>query len=193
MTPNPETLIPNPVWCAVADFLKAVEKTLSYEGGLASDPNDPGGLTNFGISLRAHPELTPADIQTMTRQRAIGIYRGRYWFESYSEIADQAIANTLFDFGVTSGVQTAVKILQIMLYKPALLDGCRFDFISSGVGCPPDVDGHFGDATLYSVNVAAQRALRVAYVAARLSFYCSIGKANYLRSWFSRSIDALLE
>ncbi len=38
----------------MADFEKAVLKTLIREGGakITKDPNDPGGLTKYGISKR---------------------------------------------------------------------------------------------------------------------------------------------
>ena len=34
------------------NFEEAVEFTLFQEGGLVNDAEDPGGITNFGISLR---------------------------------------------------------------------------------------------------------------------------------------------
>jgi len=39
-------------------FDQAVEVILKHEGGLADNPNDPGGITNFGISKRSYPELS---------------------------------------------------------------------------------------------------------------------------------------
>jgi lysozyme family protein len=175
----------------MADFLPAVAKTLQYEGGLVSNPGDPGGLTNFGISLKSHPELSQADIQHMPRSRAIGIYHEQYWPPAYSEIQDQGVASTLFDFGVTSGVVTAVKILQAVLFSPHLVELGDFAFLHSNL---PGVaeDGCFGANTLYVLNKANARAIRVDYCAARLKYYASLGRPEFLHAWFVRSIDVLL-
>jgi type VI secretion system secreted protein VgrG len=159
----------------MADFLTAVTKTLEYEGGLVDNPDDPGGLTNFGIALNEHPELTAEDIRAMTRTRAIGIYRQKYWFDLYDQIEDQAIASSLFDFGVRSGIQTAVKILQQVL-----------------VGDWVRVDGISGEHTLLAVNQRPPRGLRVNFTAARLKFYVALNKPQFLHSWFARTIDILL-
>lgn len=154
----------------MADFLTAVSKTLGYEDGLVDNPDDPGGLTNFGISLSAHPELTASDIRMMTRTRAIGIYRDRYWDEAYSEIDDQIVADSLFDWGVTSGVTEAVIGLQKVL--------------------PVEKDAVFGPKTLYAVNNASN--LRVGLTVARIRFYMDLNKPEFLHSWLFRSIDVLI-
>jgi lysozyme family protein len=43
----------------MSDFNQAVKVILQHEGGYVDNPNDPGGATNYGISLRFladHPE-----------------------------------------------------------------------------------------------------------------------------------------
>lgn len=159
----------------MADFLIAVNKTLGYEGGLVNDPNDPGGLTNFGISLRANPEIGENAIRNMTRVEAIGIYRQSYWPDAYSSLTDQRVANCLFDFGVTSGFQAAVKALQVALSK--ILTG------------PVVIDGLFGSNTLALANSADAGRLIKEFTVVRLQFYASLGKPGFLHSWFTRTID----
>ena len=38
-------------------LIDALETTLKHEGGLVDHKDDPGGLTNFGISKKAYPCL----------------------------------------------------------------------------------------------------------------------------------------
>jgi lysozyme family protein len=160
----------------MADFLTAVTKTLEYEGGLVDNPADPGGLTNFGIALKFHPELTADDIRAMTRTRAIGIYRQQYWPDIYTQIQSQAVANCLFDFGVTSGPATAVQTIQGILFL-------------RGHGSQ---DGAFGPATLAAVNRQAEEALVKEFTVERLRFYVGLNRPDDLHAWFSRAIDALM-
>lgn len=160
----------------MADFLTAVTKTLNYEGGLVDNPADPGGLTNFGISLRAHPDLTADDIRTMTRNRAVGIYRQKYWLNLYDQIESQPVANSLFDFGVTSGIHTAVQALQGVLFMQGT----------------PAQDGQFGLNTLYAMNRQKESTLLQEFTVERLRFYAGLAKPQFLHSWFARTIDALL-
>ena len=48
-------------------FQRCVLFVLNEEGGYVNDPADPGGETNFGISMRAHPEV---DIKALTKAKA---------------------------------------------------------------------------------------------------------------------------
>ena len=160
----------------MADFQKAVLKTLRYEGGLVDNPADPGGLTNHGISIAAHPEFTAAQIRDMSVGQASLIYCDKYWEPIYDEIVDQILAEQLFDFGVTSGVRTAIQTLQGVIFHRG----------------GPAIDGFFGNTTLAQAN-AGGRQLRVNFVAERLRFYAALNRPEFLHSWFSRTIDALLD
>ncbi len=90
-------------------FTEAVEFVLSYEGGLVDDPADPGGLTKFGISQRAYPDL---DIRNLTREQAIEIYRNDYWNKCKCNELPQQLAFVLFDSAVNQGPSAAIKMLQ---------------------------------------------------------------------------------
>ena len=61
------------------DFDAAVRFVLRREGGLVDDAADPGGLTNMGIALDEHLEMTAEQIRTLTRTQAIAIYERDYW------------------------------------------------------------------------------------------------------------------
>jgi lysozyme family protein len=89
----------------VAQFEPAVELVLKHEGGLVSNPSDPGGLTNFGISQRSFPDL---DIASLTVEQAKEIYAEKYW--SFDDIEDQATANCLLDCAVNQGVVVANEL-----------------------------------------------------------------------------------
>ena len=55
---------------------KIIADLIVREGGLVSDPDDRGGMTKFGISQRAHPEL---DIPNLTKEEAKQVYFEDYW------------------------------------------------------------------------------------------------------------------
>ena len=57
-------------------FETAVDFILSVEAGLVNDPSDPGGLTKFGISQRAYPDV---NIRDLTLDGAKTLYRKDYW------------------------------------------------------------------------------------------------------------------
>ena len=74
------------------------------EGGLCDDPEDPGGLTNCGYSLRAHPEMTPAEIRALTPTTVAPLYQLDYWVPIHGDELPDALAFAVFDFAVNSGV-----------------------------------------------------------------------------------------
>jgi lysozyme family protein len=160
----------------MSTFNAAIDKTLEYEGGLSNDPRDPGGLTNFGIALNEHPEMTAGDIFALTRERAIQIYRGQYWNDFYDEIPDQRLANQLFDFGVTSGVHTAVQMLQGTI------------FLHGG----PPLDGLFGPRTLNALQAGDGKTILKRFVRERIEFYQKCPNKYALDSYLDRTIDNLL-
>jgi len=91
------------------DFLIAVDRVLLNEGGYSSNPADPGGATNFGISARQHPGL---DIAALTRDSAIKIYWREWWLKfGFARLPAAAAAKT-FDLAVNIGPAHAIVCLQ---------------------------------------------------------------------------------
>jgi lysozyme family protein len=93
----------------MADFDKAVVKTLGWEGGESNDPDDRGGHTKYGISKRAHPDV---DIASLTIDQAKEIYRTQYWEKcGCHRMGNQDHAEVIFDIAVNMGVAAAREIL----------------------------------------------------------------------------------
>jgi lysozyme family protein len=103
----------------MADFDTAINFVLANEGGFVDDANDPGGATNFGLSLRflrgipAYKDWGIDDVRHLTRDNAVQIYREHYWTAApFEKIPSQQIANYVFDMAINHGTAQAVKILQ---------------------------------------------------------------------------------
>ena len=99
----------------MADFNLAISIVLTNEGGLVDDPNDPGGLTNYGISKASYPNL---DIKNLTVAQATAIYLRDFWL--FGGIVNQAVATKLFDAYVNMR-HDAIKIAQGIV--GAVVDG----------------------------------------------------------------------
>jgi lysozyme family protein len=66
-----------------ATYDAAMVRVFADEGGYTNDPVDPGGATNFGITIfdaRKYwkPDATPADVKAMPKSVASDIYRQHY-------------------------------------------------------------------------------------------------------------------
>ena len=111
----------------MSEFEPAVNYVLAQEGGLSENPNDSGGITNFGISLRflrtieperlrrygIFEEVNEETIRGLVLDQAKFIYRGEFWDEApFQEIECQKVCTYLFDMCVNLGVSQAVKLLQ---------------------------------------------------------------------------------
>jgi lysozyme family protein len=91
----------------------SISKTLTYEGGYTNDPRDPGGATNWGITifdarLYWKPDASPADVKAMPKAVAIDIYRQKYWAKLGCDARPAGVDFVEFDFGVNSGVKRAL-------------------------------------------------------------------------------------
>jgi|GEM_PF-1123449 len=92
-------------------FQAAVQNVLESEGGLVDHPHDPGGITNYGISLRAFPHLGRDGIKNLTRAQAASIYRTAYWDRIPAELPDD-LRWMAFDAAVNHGVGRASEWLR---------------------------------------------------------------------------------
>lgn len=115
----------------MADSIKALKKVLRYEGvqfdtqglpitgktGYVNNPDDPGGETNYGITIAVAREngYTGAmkDIPFFVVQE---IYRKKYMdLIRIESIPDQEIAEELLDTGINCGMGVVVNFLQRVL------------------------------------------------------------------------------
>ncbi len=88
-----------------------IDRLISREGGdrVTNDPVDPGGLTKYGLSKRANPDL---DIANLTYEQAKDRYIQRYYIGHNIHLLPLELQESVLDYGVHSGPQTAIKALQ---------------------------------------------------------------------------------
>ena len=102
---------------ATASYGEALRRLLIHEGGYTNDAADPGGPTNFGITIADYrhyvkPDASAADVRAMKLDEAKGIYRGKYWDAMRCDGLPAGVDYAVFDYGVNSGVSRAAKVLQ---------------------------------------------------------------------------------
>jgi lysozyme family protein len=97
-------------------FQAAVEFVLNEEGASSNLPDDPGGLTKWGISSRLYPEVLDPKF---SRDDAVAIYRRDYWLRCKCDQMPAGIGLLVLNSAVNQGQQTAIKILQRSLLLKA--------------------------------------------------------------------------
>lgn len=98
---------------ATMNFNKAFDRLIAHEGGYVNHPEDPGGETNWGITLRTAREAGyQGSIRALTRDQAKAIYKTAYWDRAKADQYDGAIAFQLFDTAVNHGIGQAIRFLQ---------------------------------------------------------------------------------
>lgn len=108
---------------AAASYDGALTRLLADEGGYTDHPSDPGGPTNFGITLgdaRRYwkGNATAADVRAMPQSVARKIYRERYWNAMRCDELPAGVDYAVFDYGVNSGISRAGKVLRRVLRLP---------------------------------------------------------------------------
>jgi lysozyme family protein len=157
-------------------FARAIAYILrpDVEGGLSDDPADPGGLTNLGYSLRAHPEMTADEIRNLTPMTVGPLYLRDYFQPIHGDELPNPISFALFDCAINSGVSEAIKLLQHALSVT--------------------VDGVMGPQTIRAACVAPTKTLVRDFSEARLALMESL--PNYAhdgRGWRRRVIQTAIE
>jgi len=141
------------------ESLKAV---LEWEGGYTNDAADPGGPTNWGITIfdaRMYwkADATAVDVRQMPLSVAKEIYRSKYWDAMRCDEMPPGVDYCAFDYGVNSGISRSAKILQRLL----------------GV----TVDGKIGNETLEALVQADPKSIIASMCDERLAFL------KRLRTW----------
>lgn len=98
---------------AADNYAKCLQKVLEYEGGYVNHPRDPGGETNYGVTVkvaRAHGYTGPMRSIPMSVVREI--YRKGYWNTVMGDRLAVGVDLAVFDFGVNSGPARAMRYLK---------------------------------------------------------------------------------
>ena len=100
-----------------SSYDEALRRVLVHEGGYSNHPSDPGGPTNWGITIhdaRAYwkTEATADDVRSMPVEVAKDIYRSKYWDAMRCDDLPVGVDYAVFDYGVNSGIGRAVRVLQ---------------------------------------------------------------------------------
>lgn len=101
----------------------ALRRLLLHEGGYTDHPSDPGGPTNFGITIFDYrkyvkPCATAADVKAMKLDAAKSIYRAKYWDAQRCDELPAGVDYAVFDYGVNSGIGRSGKVLRRVLKMP---------------------------------------------------------------------------
>jgi lysozyme family protein len=108
---------------AAASYDRCLARLLVHEGGYTNHPSDPGGPTNFGITIYDYrkyvkPNATAADVRSMKLDEAKAIYRTKYWAARRCDDLPAGIDDTVFDYGVNSGIGRSGKVLRRVVGLP---------------------------------------------------------------------------
>ena len=147
---------------AASTYDEALRRLLVHEGGYSNHPSDPGGPTNFGITIYDYrkyvkPRATAADVRAMKVAEAKAIYRAKYWDAMRCDELPAGVDYCIFDYAVNSGIGRAPKVLQRCLSMA--------------------VSGRIDDVTVRTAGKAAAGELVAAICAERLRFL------QNLRTW----------
>lgn len=101
----------------------ALARLLQHEGGYSNHPDDPGGPTNFGITIADYRryvkrDATAADVRAMSVDEAKVIYRRRYWDAQRCDELPAGVDYAVFDYGVNSGIGRSGQVLRRVLALP---------------------------------------------------------------------------
>ena len=119
------------------NFDKCLQLVLKHEGGYVNHPNDPGGMTNYGVTKKVYEkylgkEVTETDMKDMSLEHVGEIYKKKYWDKVRGDDLPSGLDWAVFDFAVNAGVSRAAKVLQ--------------GFIATSV------DGVIGSGTLKAID-----------------------------------------
>lgn len=158
-------------------FATALAHVLAHEGGYVDHPDDPGGATNFGITLATlqswrERSVTKAEVRALTQAEAGEIYKARYWDSCRCDELPGPVAFIVFDAAVNHGVSRAVRILQ------------------EAVGVT--ADGRIGPATLAAAGRADPRGLVSEIAARRMLLYGNLAHFRTFGLGWSRRLMGTL-
>lgn len=178
----------------MADFINAFRKTIENEGGYSNDPDDPGGETYKGVARKMHSKWIGWHIIDLLKQQPnfpeniaqnaeireeVGtFYLNLFWNKMQGDdLQNQAVAESIFDFGVNAGLVTAISLAQMVVGAKA--------------------DGVAGPETLRKINEFDPGYFLASFTVAKIARYINIVKKRptsrkYFYGWIIRALGSPL-
>lgn len=172
----------------MGNFDRAHAFTATWEGGLTKHHADPGGMTNFGISLRflraqgleagdvdGDGDIDAEDICALTKADAARMLKRSFWDALGLDLVKPLCAMVLYDTAVNMGPVFARKTAQKALGVPA--------------------DGTWGPVTRAALRDCDDKRTAAAMCHIRRARYHELARKNaplaaFLKGWLRR-VDAL--
>ncbi len=177
--PAPKSSTPLPSPAPSPYFDAALSHVLAMEGGYTNDPADPGGPTNFGITLADYARFSKTAILPANRDALTyglqhialadvrAIYLEDYWTPASCPQLPATLAFFHFDTAVNMGTGTAIRMLQTAL-------DCQ-------------IDGELGPKTIAAAARADPAKVLTTYADIRRRRYRSLaGFPRFGRGWIAR-------
>ena len=119
------------------NFANALTALLIHEAGFVDNKDDPGGMTNLGVTAATWAmwvghDVNEKQMRALTPSIVAPLYKRKYWDACRADELISGLDYAVFDYAVNSGVGRAIKALQ----------NC--------VGVAPD--GGFGTTTMAAVS-----------------------------------------
>ncbi|WP_321362912.1 holin-associated N-acetylmuramidase [uncultured Celeribacter sp.] len=159
---------------------------VAREGGYVNDPDDPGGATNYGVTLGTLQRLgidldgngrvNEADVKRLTRAKARDIFVEHYFHRPRIDELPPVLQASVFDMYVNAGAN-AVRILQRLLNE---------------MGQRIAIDGSIGPQTIEAAFIAQSLApayLADAYGIARRNYYYALADRRPSSRKYARRRD----
>jgi len=155
----------------------SLEMLLEHEGGFVNHPDDPGGITNLGVTKKVYEdwverEVSEQEMRDLTKEDVALIYKRNYWDRCKCNSLDSGLDFAVFDWAVNSGSGRVAKALQKI------------------VGA--DQDGAIGPATLGLVSNCSAEDLIEKLYHERQAFYEGLSTFDtFGRGWSRRNKETL--
>lgn len=154
----------------------SLERVLKDEGGYTNDAADPGGPTNFGITIHDYrlyidPNGSATDVKNMTLAQAKTIYESKYWGALKCDELPSGVDYAVFDYGVNSGISRSAKVLQRLIGAAA--------------------DGVIGPATIAAAKAADPKKLINDMCDERMTFLKGLKTFSTFGKGWTRRVDGV--
>ena len=160
----------------VNNFEKSLALVLKHEGKFVNHKDDPGGMTNLGVTQNAWRDwvghgVDEATMKSLTVDMVAPLYHLKYWNACLCNQLPSGVDYLVFDFAINAGPSRAIKTIQRALKITA--------------------DGVIGPVTIKAIKGANAEDFITDFTHAKEVFYRSLSTFNIFgKGWLNRVADS---